>query len=191
MRRMDIDNCDDCQDAMLISLAKYKFVSRLIRPTDRVVEIGCGTGHGARFLAESAAWVTASDPEPEVLTRAKARFIKDNLEFVQDPAAGAPYDVVVCIEVIQNLAKPDAEELLRSMKRMVKPDGALFISTPRKIPNPSENRRRFHIHEYDYEEYRETLEHIFRRVFIMTQVDEIISTHVASNAWYFVACCCP
>lgn len=192
MRRTDLDNSDDRQEDILISLARYKFVSRLIRPTDRLVEIGCGSGHGARFLAEKAAWVTASDPEPEVLASAKARFTRENLEYVEVPTCAlGPYDVAVCLEVIQNLSKPDGEKLLGEMKQLIKPDGALFISTPRKILNPSENRKKYHLHEYEYEEFRALLEKVYRRAFVLTQVDEIISTHIPSNAWYFIACCCP
>src|SRR4051812_44505206 len=43
---------------LLIRLARYKFVCRLIKPTDSVLEIGSGNGMGCIFMSQHCAHVT-------------------------------------------------------------------------------------------------------------------------------------
>ena len=66
-----MDFSDDAQDNLMFHLARYKFISRLIRKTDRLLEVGCGTGYGSRLLADFAAQVVASDADDEVFEYAK------------------------------------------------------------------------------------------------------------------------
>ena len=66
-------------------------------------------------------------------------------------------------------------------------------STPRALPTEehTENRKKFHVHEYGYDELRATLESVFARAVIFSQIDEIIATHHPRCAWNFVALCVP
>ena len=191
MRRVDLDHTDGSQDNLLIHLARYKFIARLISKKDRVLEIGCGTGYGSRFISDYAKVVVGSDLEEEVLRHARSRFSNDNLTYVGDFEHLTPFDVVVCLEVIEHMDVQDGLELLRTVRRVLSPGGVAFISTPRRVPNPSENRRKFHVHEYEYDEFKSTLESVFARALIFTQIDEIISTQNPQVAWTFVACAYP
>ncbi len=188
MRRVTLEDSDS-QDNLMFHLARYKFVTRLIKPTDRVIEVGCGNGYGSRFLAGYAREVIAVDAERDVIDYAKAHYSKENLTYDYDIGERGGFDVVVNMEVIEHMDVDDGRKLLATIKGLLNPGGVAFISTPRKIPNPSENRKKYHIHEYHYEEYREILEETFSRALIFTQVDEIISTHHPDCAWNFVAVC--
>ena len=44
-----------------------------VKPGDRVLDIGCGNGNYARWLAELGARVTAIDASEEMIERARAR----------------------------------------------------------------------------------------------------------------------
>lgn len=190
MRRMDVEFPDDSFDALSFHLARYKFISRLVKPTDRAVEIGCGTGYGARFLSDYVREIVACDADHEILGKATSRFSTGNLRFERDmPNEASAFDVVVCLEVIEHMDKPSGFDLLTTISRLLRDRGVAFISTPRKVPNPTLNRQLHHIHEYEYEEFRETLEGVFARALIFTQIDEIIATHHNTKAWNFVACC--
>ena len=52
---------------------KLRRVTALLRPTDHVLEVGCGTGGTAQHLARFAAHVTATDLSGEMIRIAKAR----------------------------------------------------------------------------------------------------------------------
>ena len=189
MRRVILDDSEGSQDNLLFHLTRYKFASRLVRPTDRLIEIGCGSGYGARYLSDYVREAVAIDAETKMVEYAQKRFVKGNLSYDTDVRDRAAFDIVVCFEVIEHMGKEEGRKLLSSVRRMMAPNGFAIISTPRKIPNPSENRKKHHIHEYEYEEFRETLERVFGRVLIFTQIDEIVSTHHPSCAWNYVAVC--
>lgn len=189
MRRVDVDHSDDSYDNLFFHLARYKFISRLVRKADRLIEVGCGMGYGSRYLADYTASVTAFDLDHDVLEKAKGRYQHPGLEYVSDWPKERPFDVAVCLEVIEHMDVPAGQELLHSISAHLKSGGVAFVSTPRKIPNPSENRKRFHVHEYEYEEFQQALEKVFPRVLVFSQVDEIVSTHHPHCAWNFVAAC--
>jgi hypothetical protein len=77
-----------------------------------------------------------------------------------------------------------------SMKtKYLKNKGIAFISTPRKIDNASDNRKKYHLHEYNHDEFRAMLEEKFDKVLLFSQNDEIISSQNFDNAWNYIAIC--
>jgi 2-polyprenyl-3-methyl-5-hydroxy-6-metoxy-1,4-benzoquinol methylase len=173
---------------LLYHLARYKFIGRQIRKNWDVLEIGCGTGYGSNFLAQFAKTVNACELDTSLLVRAKEKFVKPNLTYSDAPVL-AQYDVVVCLEVIEHMTKDYAYKLLDTLDKNLKPGGLLFISTPRKIDNPSENRKKYHLHEYTAQEFIAILEERFTNTLLFSQNDEIISTQNPENAWNYMAVC--
>lgn len=72
-----------------------------IRPTDRVLVVGAGTGYGAAVISRIAAEVVALESDPELLGEARKQLSdRDNVRIVAgDLDAGAaalqPFDVIV------------------------------------------------------------------------------------------------
>jgi protein-L-isoaspartate(D-aspartate) O-methyltransferase len=90
--------------AKLIQLAE-------IDGTDRVLDLGCGTGYSAAVLAEIAASVVAVETDPTLAASARASLTGGNVTVVEGPLetagkSGGPYDVIVIEGVIG--AVPDA-----------------------------------------------------------------------------------
>jgi protein-L-isoaspartate(D-aspartate) O-methyltransferase len=83
-----------------------------IKPSDRLLDVGCGLGYSAAVLAELAGEVTALEQEPELAAAAtKALAANGKIRVVAGPlaegySAGAPYDVIV-VEGATEL-QPDA-----------------------------------------------------------------------------------
>ncbi|HET8549796.1 MAG TPA: methyltransferase domain-containing protein [Bryobacteraceae bacterium] len=155
--------------------ARYAFAARLSRG-QRVLDLGCGTGYGAAELAIAAASVIAVDVATNVIVDASKAYARANLRFVPGSAARLPFrdasfDLIVAYEVIEHL--PDWPELIRETRRVLAPGGQVLLSTPNKViysesrgsagPNP------FHVHEFEYEEFREVLEREFPHVVIFLQ----------------------
>lgn len=101
----------------------------------RVLDVGCGGGLLAEALAKRGASVTAIDLAPAMIQTARLHAAEAGLAIdyrVQDAnelAAQSPhsFDVVCCMEMLEHVADPAA--FLGLLGRLVKPGGALFVST--------------------------------------------------------------
>ena len=156
-------------------LARYLFAARLAR-RKRVLDLGCGTGYGAAELARVADSVTAIDSSPEAISMACSAYVSSNLHFLVASATAVPFNdsafrLITCFEVIEHLA--DWQTLLKEAQRLLARGGQFIVSTPNRLyyaesreqvgPNP------FHIHEFEYEEFKEALSSVFPSVTLYVQ----------------------
>lgn len=92
----------------------------------RVLDLGCGHGIFGAELAKRGCDVTFADDSnllsPDV---AASRFLTINLDR-DDLATLGEYDLVICSNVFEHLAK--AEEFLLSVHKILSPQGRLFLS---------------------------------------------------------------
>lgn len=155
-------------------LARYRFAARFVKPGAQVLDAGCGSGYGSAELAKTGASVTGADISAEAVAMARERYA--GIRFVEAPCEALPldaasFDLVTAFEVIEHLER--WQELLREAGRVLKADGVLLVSTPNRDyyaesrgtagPNP------FHVHEFDYPEFRDALGAVFPHVRIWTQ----------------------
>lgn len=111
-----------------------------LKPDDRVLELGCGTGSTAIELASQVAEITVSDLSQGMLAIARERAAAagvGNIHFHQGSVAEAPegtFDVVLAHNLLHLL--PDLQAALALISARL-PKGALFIS---KTPCLGESR---------------------------------------------------
>lgn len=152
-------------------VARYRFAEGLTGGR-RILDAGCGTGYGSALLAQGAGSVTGLDNSREAVE--EARKAAPEVRFFQGDCAAMglrddSVDVVVAFEVIEHLE--NWQGLLDEARRVLRADGQFIVSTPnrpeyaktRDEPNP------FHVHEFDYAEFREALEAVFPHVTIFLE----------------------
>jgi SAM-dependent methyltransferase len=148
-------------------LARYTFAARLARGK-RVMDAGCGAGYGAAELAHTAQSVVGIDCAGEAVGFARENYRLPNLQFEQGSCAALPhrdsiFDLVVAFEVIEHLE--NWREFLREVRRVLAPNGQFIVSTPNKRyyteSRGAEGANPFHVHEFEFEEFREELKAIF------------------------------
>jgi SAM-dependent methyltransferase len=151
-------------------LARYTFAARLARGK-RVLDAGCGAGYGTAELAEVAVEVLGVDVAAEAIEFARAHYQMPNLGFEQAsctalPHADGSFDLMVAFEVIEHLA--DWRGFLREACRVLAPGGQLIVSTPNKLyyteSRGKDGANPFHVHEFDFEEFRGELGAVFPHV---------------------------
>jgi 2-polyprenyl-3-methyl-5-hydroxy-6-metoxy-1,4-benzoquinol methylase len=116
---------------------KERIIRKFSPPTQgqRVLDVGCGSGVVADLLASMGAEVTGIDANAKAIEFARATFSRPNLEFrcayVEDlPYAVASIDRIYCLELIEHLYAKQADALLATFARLLRPGGVLALTTP-------------------------------------------------------------
>lgn len=116
--------------------AKLTKTNRYLKPHDRVLEIGCGTGTTAIHHAPHAAHILATDISEGMIdiARTKAEAAKvSNIDFDiasidKLRAANTTFDVILAHNILHLL--PNMDQVLADLYGMLKPGGLLISSTP-------------------------------------------------------------
>src|SRR5271165_2895490 len=125
------------------------FFARQFCDKKEVLDVASGEGYGTALLGIVAERVLGVDPSPEAVARASRNYRSERVSFtVGDyaamPLSDASMDVVVSFETLEHVA--DLQKFFCEIKRILRPDGLLVISTPNaKVyqdlatgPNPSQ-----------------------------------------------------
>ena len=151
-------------------MARYTFAVRLARGK-RVLDAGCGAGYGTAELARAAERVVGVDRAPEAIEFAREHYAAHNLSFEEGscealPHAAGSFELVVAFEVIEHLE--DWRGFLREARRVLVSGGQLVVSTPNKLyyteSRGADGANPFHVHEFDFEEFRAELTAVFPHV---------------------------
>jgi len=164
-------------------LHRYALAADLVAGNN-VLDIACGEGYGSRLLAKSALRVTAIDINEEIIQAAKQKYIQPNLEFKTGSVERIPegdqvFDAVVSFETLEHISAHDI--MLAEIKRVLKQEGLLIISTPDKrfYTEISGRKNPFHEKELNEAEFRTLLTKYFKYVQILDQ--QIAFTSVISS----------
>ncbi|MBZ0268751.1 class I SAM-dependent methyltransferase [bacterium] len=108
----------------------------------RVLELACGTGWWTRVIAESAASVTATDVNDEVLAIAKARDYAKPVRFrradaFDPPAAPGEFDAIVAAFWVSHLPLSGLGPFLDSVDDCLEPGGRVVLLDNRYVEGSS------------------------------------------------------
>lgn len=116
---------------------KQLSIERFMPPdlSDRVVDVGCGSGVISAFLAERAADVVGIDGNEAAIAFARRQFQAPNLRFErrfvdEDLKIEEPVDKVYCLELIEHVYQRQTRKMLGIFHSMLADGGCVFITTP-------------------------------------------------------------
>lgn len=139
-----------------------------------VLDIASGEGYGSALLAEKATKVIGVDISPDAIKYAQNRYKSDNLVFkigscVDIPLPNSIFDLVVSFETLEHVEQHN--DMLKEIKRVLKPNGIIIISTPDKLNysiKPS-YKNPFHKKELFKEEFLQLLQAFFENIIVFGQ----------------------
>ena len=156
----------------------------------KICDVGCGGGFGSNIMSQEADWVWGIDASASSIAWCKAVFERhknniyytpqitfDQIDIRNEPRTIQPFDIVVCIEVIEHVA--EYEKTLAFIKRLCKRDKKtglspeppestiVYISSPNRNcdrlgQNSSKNKR--HVREWTPDELYAVLTKHFKYV---------------------------
>jgi SAM-dependent methyltransferase len=110
----------------------YAVVRTLLRPTDVVLDVGCGSGDAAAYLAPGVAGVDGVEADPARAAVARTRMgvvaeglVRDGAEFAE---LRTSYDAVLLLDVVEHVADPGG--LLRWCAAKLAPGGRILALVP-------------------------------------------------------------
>jgi ubiquinone/menaquinone biosynthesis C-methylase UbiE len=155
-------------------LHRYALCSHFIKGKS-VLDIASGEGYGSALLAKIASSVIGVDISAESIHYAQKQYHNyDNLEFIMGSCDSIPLteqsvDVVVSFETIEHHDRHD--EMICEIKRVLKQDGILVISSPNRLiySDESNHSNPYHVKELYYEQLVDLLHSHFKYVRIYGQ----------------------
>jgi 2-polyprenyl-3-methyl-5-hydroxy-6-metoxy-1,4-benzoquinol methylase len=177
---------------VLVKLARYKFVARLLKATDDVLEVGSGTGLGSIFLAQHARHVTGIEIKPHDHEASTAVNRRTNVTFllqsVFDYDSQRTHDVVLAMDVIEHFPIKRGTEFLACIAQHCTRTGMVVIGTPsiHSYPYQSKYSQAAHVKCYDQAELVALMDRYFERTLAFSMNDEIVHTGHPKLAWYYI-----
>ena len=135
-----------------------------------VLDIACGEGYGSALMATRAKSVVGVDISDDAVAHARGRYQQhQNLRFVAGSATAIPLpdacvDVVVSFETIEHLL--GHEEMIEQIRRVLRPDGVLVMSSPNKkvYSDDRDYHNEYHVKELYFDEFDALLRSRFPKV---------------------------
>jgi ubiquinone/menaquinone biosynthesis C-methylase UbiE len=169
---------------------RYCFASRFAK-NRRVLDVACGEGYGSACLAQWADEVVGIDIDPTTIEHANRKYAAvQNLAFKVGRCEAInedreSFDLVVSYETIEHLEEDSQDELLKSVRRILRQDGLFIVSSPEKneyaaIP---QSHNQFHKYEMTLFELKSRLEAYFKYVHLCAQRVLSLSTMWHMNGW--------
>jgi GT2 family glycosyltransferase/SAM-dependent methyltransferase/glycosyltransferase involved in cell wall biosynthesis len=155
---------------------RYLYASQFVAGKS-VLDIACGEGYGSNLLAGLAKNVVGVDSDLETVKHASGKYSRPNLEFRCGTAETIPiqgkhlFDVVVSFETLEHLEADNQLQFANEIKRLLKPEGILLISTPNKLfyTDKINYHNEYHRKEFYVEEFAQWLKRFFRVVHLLGQ----------------------
>ena len=118
----------------LLTPIRLKYISdKLKLKGSKILDLGCGGGLLCEAMTKSGANVIGIDASLKTIEIAKqhAREQNLNIEYINTDIESfdnkEKFDAIVCFELIEHV--PDPNELIKEIRRLIKPNGKLFLST--------------------------------------------------------------
>lgn len=180
----------------LFTLARYKFVAKMLSGRDKVLEIGCADAFGTRLVQQEVGHVTAVDFDPIFIADAQARldpawpmdcWVHDMLA---GPVPGI-FDAIYSLDVLEHIASDHEHTFMSNLVASLASKGVAIIGIPslESQAYASPQSKAGHVNCKSGKAFKSFLLDYFQNVFVFSMNDEVVHTGYYPMAHYLMALC--
>jgi 2-polyprenyl-3-methyl-5-hydroxy-6-metoxy-1,4-benzoquinol methylase len=182
---------------VVFTLARYKFVAKMLSGRSKVLEVGCADAFGSRLVLQEVKSLTATDFDP-VFVEDVQRRMDERWKFEcrqHDLLAGpfpGPFDAAYALDVIEHIDVADEEVFVGNIVKSLTPEGVLILGSPslESQPHASPPSKAGHVNCKTGKALRALMERYFHNVFMFSMNDEVVHTGFFPMAHYLIAIGC-
>ena len=181
---------------LAFTLARYKFVAKMLEGRDSVLEVDCGDAFGSTLVAQAVERLVCIDSEPYVVQYPAENPWLDRNATIQvhdilDSPMPERFQAVYCLDVIEHIAPDREERFMANIVASSMEHGVLIIGTPNitAAEYASRNSEIGHVNLKSHATLEETLSRFYRHVFMFGMNDEVIHTGFPAMCHYIVSLC--
>jgi 2-polyprenyl-3-methyl-5-hydroxy-6-metoxy-1,4-benzoquinol methylase len=180
------------------TLARYKFVARILYGCNAVLEVGCGDAWATAVVAQAVGMVVAVDFNERFTESAvrNERIVVRHHDITAGPVYSPDrlpktFDAAYTLDVLEHVPRDREGIFLGNICRSIGPKGVLVVGTPSKESqeHASKLSRAGHVNCKTEDELRGTLRRFFTNVFIFGMNDETLHTGFGPMCHYRLAVC--
>lgn len=180
---------------LLFSMARYKFVAKMLSGKKRILEVGCGDGWGAGLVLPEVDSIHCIDVDPLLIEECNELKWSDALSFAVHDLLDAPVqprcEAAYLLDVLEHIEKANEPRFLQNVALSVEPEGVCIVGMPslesqRYASKPS---RATHVNCKSGGALRDLLACYFKHVFLFSMNDEVVHTGFTPMAHYLLGLC--
>ena len=182
------------------TLARYKFVSKMLQGKGFVCEIGCHEATGSLVVAAEVGHLTAVDVMQDVIDFCHAEYDRFGLNITFEacdvfeglppsPASSGRYDAVFCLDVLEHVDPAQEHAFMSKLVQGIGAEGVAIVGIPslqsQAYASPVSAVQ--HINCKTSEELKHFMEGYFTNVFMFGMNDEVLHTGFSAMCHYIFA----
>lgn len=168
-----------------------KFIKQL-KPNSKIIDIGCGTGHVVKYLAEQGFTVLGIDFSKKMLKIAKQRCEKCEflLTDIRDFDYGnQEYDAAIIAFSLIHVTDQEISLLLPKINKGIKQGGVIFVGAiegegDETIPEPLAPEHKTYFNYFTKSQIKEL---ISKHGFKVLSIDEVFLKEAEQNEFFIIA----
>jgi 2-polyprenyl-3-methyl-5-hydroxy-6-metoxy-1,4-benzoquinol methylase len=183
---------------LTFTLARYKFVSKMLSGAKSVLEVGCGDAFASRIVLQEVESLSVTDFDPIFIEDIKERRIEGweyQRIFVHDLLEGpidGQFDAIYSLDVLEHIKPDDEETFLRNMIAPLNEHGTVIIGMPtlESQDYASPISKAGHVNCKSSPDLKRGMQYFFHNVYMFSMNDEVVHTGYHKMAHYIFALCC-
>ena len=179
-----------------ISLARYKFVAKIISGKKNVLEIGCSDGFKSRIVKQEVKNLDLCDIDLHLLEDARNNLSKKWKtkiffhDFAKKPTI-KKYDAIYLLDVLEHISPSIEKKFIKNIVKSLDEKGILIFGLPskefQKYSRPASISG--HINCKTATQLKKLMEKFFHNVIIFSMNDEVVHTGFSKMSCYFFSLC--